>query len=97
MSRMSRSCRVLVPALGVFALSFLVAPVSVAAQDEPERSGFTLLLSLGVGIQNDKAIEESATGGGGLNLGIGGFGNERTPCGSAPPAPPPPTTSDSAN
>ncbi len=39
----------------------------------PDRGGFTLLLSLGVGFQNDAALEESGTGLAGLNLGIGGF------------------------
>lgn len=65
--------------LGVFALTFLlVPPAAVSAQDQPERSGFTLLLNLGMGLQDDQALGDSQTGLGGLNLGIGGFLNERT-------------------
>ena len=41
--------------------------------NSPDRSGFTLLLNIGVGFQDDELLEESATGLGGLNLGIGGF------------------------
>lgn len=45
-------------------------------QNAPARRGFTLLLDMGVGFQTDDGLEESATGLGGLNLGIGGFLNE---------------------
>jgi len=45
-------------------------------QMAPQRGGFTLLLSLGVGIQKDQAFDKSETGLAGLNLGIGGFLNE---------------------
>ena len=41
--------------------------------DGPDRGGFTLLLNLGVGYQQDTGMSQSATGLGGLNLGIGGF------------------------
>ncbi len=43
----------------------------------PNRGGFTLLLSIGAGFQSDGATEESAIGLAGLNLGIGGFLNDR--------------------
>lgn len=52
------------------------SPVQVAAQDNPtgpNRKGFTLLLSAGLGFQSDDALEESTLGIGGLNAGIGGF------------------------
>ena len=38
-----------------------------------ERSGFTILADLGVGIQNDTSIEETEVGLAGLNVGVGGF------------------------
>lgn len=43
------------------------------AQSADERSGFTLLVDLGVGIQNDTGLEETAVGLGGINVGIGAF------------------------
>ena len=43
------------------------------AQTSPDRSGFTLLVNLGAGIQHDKGIEETGVGVGGVNFGIGGF------------------------
>ena len=46
---------------------------NAAAQTSPDRGGFTLLVNLGVGIQQDTAIEETAVGTAGLNLGVGGF------------------------
>lgn len=39
----------------------------------PDRSGFTLLLTMGLGLQSNEFIDESTAGLGGLNLGIGGF------------------------
>lgn len=39
----------------------------------PNRIGFTLLLNMGVGWQTNEFADETATGLGGLNLGIGGF------------------------
>ena len=49
-------------------------------QTGPERGGFTLLLSLGVGFQSldGEFTDESATGLGGLNLGLGGFIGDKT-------------------
>lgn len=43
----------------------------------PERGGFTLLLSIGVGLQNDQTLDETNVGLAGLNLGIGGFVSDR--------------------
>jgi hypothetical protein len=51
---------------------------SAHAQEGPDRSGFTLMLNIGAGLQDDGAAAESSTGLAGLNLGIGGFVNERT-------------------
>lgn len=38
-----------------------------------DRGGFTVLVDFGLGVQNDTAIEETAVGLGGVNLGVGGF------------------------
>lgn len=62
-------------------LSFLITAGTAMAQTEeaktprqgPNRAGFSLLLTMGVGLQNQEALNESTTGLGGLNLGIGGF------------------------
>ena len=56
-------------------LVFLVVIMLLAgdrafAQD---RGGFTALVDLGVGIQNDTSIEETAVGLAGINFGVGGF------------------------
>ena len=72
------SGRVAIPAFGVLALSLLGFTAPLDAQEQPERSGFTLLLSIGAGLQDDKALDESKFGLAGLNLGIGGFLNEKT-------------------
>lgn len=57
---------------------FLLAPSASRAQSQPERNGFTLQLNIGAGVQKDPALNESATAGlAGINLGIGGFLNER--------------------
>jgi hypothetical protein len=57
----------------VLSAVFIAATVGKAAAQTAERGGFTLLVNLGVGIQNDTALEESAVGLAGANLGIGGF------------------------
>jgi Outer membrane protein beta-barrel domain len=60
----------------LFALSAIIVAATAgnaAAQTSPDRGGFTLLVNLGVGIQNDTGIEESAVGLAGLNLGVGWF------------------------
>jgi hypothetical protein len=44
--------------------------------DRPDRGAFTLLLTLGYGIQTSGVIDESASGLSGLNLGAGGFLSE---------------------
>jgi len=51
----------------------VVSASAVSAQEPPNRSGFSLLLTMGVGFQYTDLLEESAVGLGGLNLGIGGF------------------------
>jgi hypothetical protein len=38
-----------------------------------DRGGFTALVDIGVGVQNDAAIEETEVGLAGLNYGVGGF------------------------
>jgi hypothetical protein len=38
-----------------------------------DRGGFTALVDLGVGVQNDTAIEESEVGLSGINFGVGGY------------------------
>lgn len=64
--------------LGAVLLFVLLLPSISQAQSQPERSGFTLLLNIGVGAQSDPALSESAVAGlAGLNLGIGGFLDER--------------------
>ncbi len=63
------------PAAALTLLTLIAAPPARGQQASvgPDRGGFTLLVSLGAGVQNDTAIEESGFGLGGLNLGIGGF------------------------
>ncbi len=79
MTRRSSSSIGLGCLLSALAISTLLAsPADATAQSDPERSGFTFLLSLGLGLQKDGALPESQTGLAGLNLGIGGFLNERT-------------------
>ena len=79
MTRRSSSSIGLACLLSALAISTLLAsPADATAQSDPERSGFTLLLSLGLGMQRDGAFSESQTGLAGLNLGIGGFLSERT-------------------
>ena len=50
----------------------VAAPV-VPAAAQSDRSGFTLMVDMGLGIQSDTALEESAVGLAGLNLGLGGW------------------------
>jgi hypothetical protein len=52
------------------ALMTVLASGQAYAQD---RGGFTALVDLGIGIQNDTAIEETAVGLAGLGFGVGGF------------------------
>lgn len=44
---------------------------------QADRRGFTILVNLGLGVQQDEALEESAVGLAGANLGIGGFVNPK--------------------
>jgi len=65
-------------------LALLIPTSAAVAQDEPQdepqdkpqgpnRSGFSLLLTMGLGLQSNDIFDDSTTGLGGLNLGIGGF------------------------
>lgn len=55
--------------------ALLFTPTAVVAQSS-DRSGFTINVDLGLGIQKDTAIGESAIGLSGLNLGLGGWAND---------------------
>src|SRR5687768_3032763 len=55
-------------AIGIFAIA--IGGGRAFAQD---RGGFTALVDLGLGVQNDSAIEETAVGLAGLNFGVGAF------------------------
>lgn len=60
----------------LLALSAVVTVASVGtafAQSATDRQGFTLLVNLGAGIQNDTALEETRPAVAGVNIGIGGF------------------------
>lgn len=64
----------------IYALAAAALLVSVTAPASaqtpattPQRSGFTLLVNLGYGYQNDEFLPEAKSGLAGLNLGIGGF------------------------
>jgi hypothetical protein len=48
------------------------APLAQAAT-QAARHGFTVMLDLGLGVQHDGGLGESAVGLAGLNLGVGGF------------------------
>ena len=43
-----------------------------------DRAGFTILANAGLGFQRDEGLDASGTGLAGINLGIGGFINDRT-------------------
>ena len=62
---------------GLLLSALLVVPSAASAQQQPEHSGFTLMLNIGAGLQDDGALPESQVGLAGLNLGIGGFVSER--------------------
>jgi hypothetical protein len=61
--------------LALFTILTLAVPVSGQG---PDRSGFTMILDVGIGLQKDAAFPESEVGIGGINLGLGGFVNENT-------------------
>ena len=70
--------RFFIVALIVAFIAFPLHSATAQSDAEPDASsargsGFTLLLNMGVGMQNDGAYEESAIGLSGLNIGIGGF------------------------
>lgn len=57
-------------------LSLVIVAASVsnaAAQSSPDKSGFTLLVNLGVGFQDDSTLAENGVGLAGLNFGAGKF------------------------
>jgi len=60
--------------IAVLAICLLIPARTTHAVD---RSGFTLLMSLGYGIQTGAIKNETGTGLAGLNLGIGGFVSDR--------------------
>jgi hypothetical protein len=64
----------------VLTLAMLAGSMAPGAAQEtaPNRSGFTLLLNLGVGFQHDQFIGSTESGLGGINLGLGGFVSDDT-------------------
>jgi hypothetical protein len=69
--------------LSLVLVSPAVAQTPTAAPPSPQgtmsgpRGGFTILTTIGAGFQRDEGLEESAAGLAGLNLGIGGFLDDR--------------------
>jgi hypothetical protein len=57
----------------VIAYAVFVMLMAGARADAQDRGGFTALVDVGIGIQNDTAIEETAVGLGGLGFGVGAF------------------------
>jgi hypothetical protein len=55
------------------ALCVFVALLSGGRAFAQDRGGFTALVDLGVGVQNDSGIQETQAGLAGLNFGVGGF------------------------
>jgi hypothetical protein len=47
------------------------------ATTQRARGGFTVLVNLGAGFQHDEFLNDTASGVGGINFGIGGFVNEK--------------------
>ena len=72
----SRVCT-FVRVLTFFAVLFSSSALTAFAQAAPEREGFTFLVNLGVGVQNDTGIEETGVGLAGANAGIGAFVNPK--------------------
>ena len=75
-----RARGVLVTLCAVFLATLIPAGAALAQAEQaattpqgPNRGGFTLLLTMGVGLQSNEMTDESTAGLGGLNLGIGGF------------------------
>jgi hypothetical protein len=66
-------------ALPTVPTTFKVSVDSQSSQAPAERTrgGFTILVNLGFGVQNDTYVDESAGGLAGANLGIGGFVNPK--------------------
>ena len=69
--------------LSLVLVSPAVAQTPTAAPPSPQgtlsgpRGGFTILTTIGAGFQRDQGLADSAAGLAGLNLGIGGFLNDR--------------------
>ena len=59
----------------ILVLSALAVLVAAGRSDAQDRGGFTALVDLGLGVQSDSAIEETAVGLGGLGFGVGAFLN----------------------
>src|SRR5687767_13486324 len=70
MVRVRTGGRMLVRVVGLFALATLLAGDHAVAQ---ERGGFTALVDIGAGVQNDTSIQETKAGLAGLSFGVGGF------------------------
>ena len=68
---MSISVTRFVPLFAITAVMIAAAAGNAAAQ--ADRGGFTLVVDLGAGIQNDTALDETGKGLAGLNFGAGGF------------------------
>jgi hypothetical protein len=62
--------RMLLRVVALVTLTTLLAGSRAFAQD---RGGFTALVDIGVGVQNDASIEETEVGLAGLSFGVGGF------------------------
>lgn len=60
-------------AVALSAIMVAAAAGNAAAQTSADRSGFTLLVNLGVGIQNDTSLADNGVGLAGVNVGVGGF------------------------
>ena len=57
----------------MFVVVLILAATPAFGQTAPERHGFTILVNLGAGVQNDSSLQETAVGLGGANIGIGAF------------------------
>lgn len=61
---------------GMLVMAAVIVAVTGNNAVAQDRGGFTALVDIGVGVQDDSAIEETAVGLAGLNAGVGGFLNE---------------------
>lgn len=58
----------------ISSLFFAASPV---AAQSAYRGGFTFMVDLGVGVQNDRTLDETGTGVSGINIGLGGWVNDK--------------------